>query len=227
MSNRIIGLVGFIGSGKDSVATKLVETGCVQESFAGPLKSVCASIFGWDRELLEGQSQKSREFRETIDLYWSGKLGIKGFTPRLALQLIGTDVLRDHFNKDIWLSSLEYRILQKHKNHKCVIISDCRFVNELDFIKKLGGKVYHVIRGNIPEWYDYAVKANTGDPKALHIMNTNYRHIHSSEWDWVGYEFDYVVNNNGTLEDLDSEVIKINTDYVAIEEKTHQNFDLV
>ena len=106
MSNRIIGLVGFIGSGKDSVATKLVETGCVQESFAGPLKSVCASIFGWDRELLEGQSQKSREFRETIDLYWSGKLGIKGFTPRLALQLIGTDVLRDHFNKDIWLSSL-------------------------------------------------------------------------------------------------------------------------
>ena len=58
-------------------------------------------------------------------------------------------------------------------------------------------------------------------------MNTNYRHVHSSEWDWVGYEFDDVINNNGTLEDLDSEVLKINTDYVATEQKPHQNFDLV
>lgn len=227
MSNRIIGLVGFIGSGKDSVATKLVESGCVQESFAGPLKSVCASVFGWDRELLEGQSDTSRQFRETTDLYWSKKLGINNFTPRLALQLIGTDVLRNHFNKDIWLSSLEHRIHRIHKNHKCVIISDCRFVNELDFIKKLGGKVYHVIRGNIPEWYDFAVKANTGDAKALHIMTTNYKHVHTSEWDWVGYEFDGVVNNNGTLEDLDAEVTKINTEYVATADTPHQKFDLI
>lgn len=227
MASNIIGLVGFIGSGKDSVATKLVENGCVQESFAGPLKSVCASIFGWDRELLEGKSKRSREFRETIDLYWSHKLGIKGFTPRLALQLIGTDVLRDHFNKELWLSSLEYRILQQHKNNNCVVISDCRFVNELDFIRKLGGKVFHVIRGNIPEWYDYAVKANTGDPKALHIMNTNFKHIHSSEWDWVGYEFDDVINNNGTLKDLESEVQKIGTNFTEINKKTHQKFDIL
>jgi hypothetical protein len=41
------------------------------------------------------------------------------------------------------------------------------------------------------------------------------------------YEFDDVINNNGTLEDLDSEVLKINTDYVATEQKPHQNFDLV
>jgi len=227
MANRIIGLVGFIGSGKDSVATKLVESGCVQESFAGPLKDVCASIFGWDRELLEGQTDASRDFRETTDLYWSKKLGINNFTPRLALQLIGTDVLRDHFNKEIWLSSLEYRIHKIRNDQKCVIISDCRFVNELDFIKSLGGKVFHVVRGNIPEWYDFAVKANSGDAKALHIMTTNYKHVHSSEWAWVGYEFDGVINNSGTLEDLDSEIIKINKNYAPSTPKTHQKFDLV
>ena len=84
-NNRIIGLVGFIGSGKDSVATRLVESGCVQESFAGPLKDACANIFGWDRDMLEGQSGKSRDFRETCDLYWSTKLGIKDFTPKTSI----------------------------------------------------------------------------------------------------------------------------------------------
>ena len=48
--------------------------------------------------------------------------------------------MREHFNKDIWLSSLEYRSAKTHKQNKCVVISDCRFVNELDLIKKLGGK---------------------------------------------------------------------------------------
>ena len=86
MSN-LIGICGFIGSGKDTVAKMFVEQGCVQDSFAAPLKDMCASIFGWQREMLEGDSMDSREFRETPDLYWTRKLGIDHFTPRLALQL--------------------------------------------------------------------------------------------------------------------------------------------
>ena len=87
----------------------LVEQGCVQDSFAS-LKDLCASIFGWDRDPLVGDTVDSRDFRETPDLYWTRKLNIDNFTPRLALQLIGTEIMRTHFNQNIWLDSLEYRI---------------------------------------------------------------------------------------------------------------------
>jgi len=45
---KLIGIVGFIGSGKDTVAKEFCKLGCVQDSFAAPLKDVCSAIFGWD-----------------------------------------------------------------------------------------------------------------------------------------------------------------------------------
>ena len=87
-----------------------VERGCVHDSFAAPLKDLCSSIFGWERSMLEGDTTESRDFRETPDMFWTKKLGVPHFTPRLALQLLGTEVLRNHFDQDIWLNSLEYRI---------------------------------------------------------------------------------------------------------------------
>ena len=104
----IIGITGLIGSGKDTVANLFVERGCTQDSFAAPLKDVCSSIFGWDRNMLEGDTVESRDFRETPDMFWTRKLGIDNFTPRLALQLMGTEVLREHFHKDIFQSLEEY-----------------------------------------------------------------------------------------------------------------------
>jgi hypothetical protein len=211
MSN-LIGICGFIGSGKDTVAKMFVEQGCVQDSFAAPLKDMCASIFGWQREMLEGDSMDSREFRETPDLYWTRKLGIDHFTPRLALQLLGTDIMRTHFSQDIWLNSLEYRIRRQRQDELCVVVSDARFKNELNLIKELGGVVIHVKRSELPEWYEVAVHANNGSVTAKHTMETKYRHIHASEWKWVGFEFDYEIENTGTLEDLEASVLKISSD---------------
>lgn len=211
MSN-LIGICGFIGSGKDTVAKLFVEQGCVQDSFAAPLKDMCASIFGWQREMLEGDSMDSREFRETQDLYWTRKLGIDHFTPRLALQLLGTDIMRTHFSQDIWLNSLEYRIRRQRQDELCVVVSDARFKNELNLIKELGGVVIHVKRSELPEWYEVAVHANNGSVTAKHTMETKYRHIHASEWKWVGFEFDYEIENTGTLEDLEASVLKISSD---------------
>src|SRR6056300_1741255 len=100
----IIGLIGSIGSGKDTVANMLLEGNAVKESFAAPLKDLLSTVFGWERHLLEGDTAESREFRETPDMFWSRKTGIPNFTPRLALQLVGTDVMREHFHKDVWLN---------------------------------------------------------------------------------------------------------------------------
>jgi hypothetical protein len=207
---NLIGIVGFIGSGKDTVANKFVDAGCKHDSFANPLKDVCASTFGWERALLEGDTTESREFRETPDIFWTRKTGIPNFTPRLALQLLGTDVMRNHFHQDIWLNSLEYRLRRKG-GAKCVVISDARFRNELDLIKNLGGKIIWVQREELPEWYETAKTAHE-NAISRKIMETKYKDVHESEWNWAGYDVDYVIKNVGTLEDLYKDVLKIQQD---------------
>ena len=201
----IIGICGFIGSGKDTVANMFVERGCVQDSFAAPLKDVCASVFGWQREMLEGDTVESRDFRETPDVFWTRKLGVPNFTPRLALQLLGTEVLRNHFNENIWLNSLEYRIRKQLTDAPCTVISDARFRNELNLIKEMGGVIIWVQRGELPEWFETAKTAHE-NVISRRIMETKYRDVHESEWNWAGYPADYIVNNNGTLEELAKQV---------------------
>ena len=208
----IVGITGFIGSGKDTVAKMLVEKGAVQDIFAAPLKDLCASVFGWPRDMLQGDTVESRDFRETPDMYWTRKLGIDQFTPRLALQLLGTEIMRTHFNQDIWLDSLEYRIRKNEQQDTMVVVSDCRFKNELDLIKELNGIVVHVIRDELPEWYETAVHANKGSVPAKHTMETRFAKVHASEWKWVGYDFDFVIKNSGTLEDLQTEVDSMYSD---------------
>jgi hypothetical protein len=204
----IIGLVGLIGSGKDTVAQQFIKTGCLKDSFAAPLKDACAAMFGWPRELLEGDTIESREFRETPDMFWTRKTGIDNFTPRLALQLIGTDVMRNHFNSDIWLNSLEYRI-RRANSSQSVVISDARFRNELELIHSLHGKVIWVKRGELPSWYATAESANTGNAVSRKIMQTRFKDVHESEWNWIGFPVDYIIDNNGSLEDLYEQVENI------------------
>ena len=207
---NLIGIVGFIGSGKDTVAKKFVEAGCVLDSFANPLKDLCATTFGWDRHMLEGETVESRDFRETPDIFWSKKTGIPNFTPRLALQLMGTDVMRNHFHQDIWIDSLEYRLRSKSES-RCVVISDARFRNELDLIKNMGGKIIWVQRGELPEWYDTAKTAHN-NAISRKIMETKYRDVHESEWNWAGYPVDYIIKNDSSLEDLYKDALKVQQD---------------
>ena len=132
--SRIIAICGFIGSGKDTIADYLVNNhGFRRESFANSLKDSVATVFGWDRDMLEGRSKQSREWREQVDLFWSARLKMPKLTPRWVLQHWGTEVVRRGFHDDMWVASLENRLL---KSTDDIVITDCRFTNEIKAVKK-------------------------------------------------------------------------------------------
>lgn len=204
MNNKIVGLVGFISSGKGTVADILqTKYGFTEDSFAASLKDACAPIFGWDREMLEGKTPESRAAREVPDPFWCERLGRPDFTPRLALQLVGTEVFRNGFHQDIWINSMERRLLGTQHN---IVISDVRFQNEIQLIQQLGGHIMRIRRGPEPEWFDIAQSANAGNTRSRTIMKHDYANIHASEWGWVGCEPDFLIENDADLATLEARV---------------------
>jgi len=194
----IIGICGFIGAGKDTAADYLVNFHEYRrESFAGTLKDAVAAVFGWDRTMLEGRTKQAREWREQLDLWWSERLNMLELTPRWVLQNWGTEVIRNGFHDDMWIASLENKLRKAQDN---VVISDCRFPNEIAAIRAQGGKIIWVQRGETPQWYEVAAKANAGDNEAQAWLKA--QGIHASEYSWAGTEFDAVVDNNGTIDSL-------------------------
>lgn len=204
MTKQIIGICGFIGSGKDTAADYLVNFHEFRrDSFAATLKDAVAAVFGWDRELLEGRTKQAREWREQVDPWWAERLDMPNLTPRWVLQWWGTEVCRKSFHNDIWIASLEARLRNASDN---IVISDCRFPNEIKAIKQAGGKVIRVVRNEDPEWYDVAVETNRGN---FNHMATAYPDVHASEWAWVGTNFDAVIDNNSTVDALYVQIAKI------------------
>jgi len=201
----IIGVCGFIGCGKDTVADYLVNFHEYRrESFADSLKDSVAAVFGWDRIMLEGRTKESREWREQIDPWWAERLAMPTLTPRWVLQYWGTEVCRKTFHDDIWIASLENK-LRKSKDN--IVVSDVRFPNEIKAIKNLGGMIVWVQRGALPEWYDHALQANAGSNVAINEMKI--RKVHASEWAWIGSDFDAILDNNGTIDMLFNETKKL------------------
>ena len=176
----LIGVVGLIGSGKDTVSKRLEEKhGFRRDSFAKSLKDAVSVMFNWDREMLEGNGDDSRQWREQPDEFWSKKFG-KTVTPRWVLQYFGTEVMRQHMHDAIWIDSCLSRY-----DGQPTVISDTRFQNELKTIKENKGQIILVKRGELP------TREQMQDKGA-----------HKSEWDWMGWNFDHVIDNDGSKEDL-------------------------
>ena len=206
---HIVAIAGFKGSGKDTVGNHLRKNhGFATTSFARNLKQAVCVMFGWKPSMLEGSTAASRQWREQPDTYWSEVLG-KTVTPRSIMQTVGTDVIRGKFYDNFWVASTRL-VLQN--TAASTAVTDARFRNELSMIKQLGGHTILVCRGSNPSWYAQAEWLNRQPqwlrPLLLWLL-PEVAAVHVSERDWIGWQFDYVINNNGDLDQLHARIDEI------------------
>ena len=216
----------MIGSGKDTVAEILVkEHGFTRLSFSASLKDAVSSIFIWERSMLEGDTAESREWRELEDKWWTDRLdfGIP-ITPRWVLQNMGTEIMRDNFHPDIWILSLSKTIQQTEGN---IVISDARFLNEIQLIKDMKDGLCVGVYRKLPKWLDRfyskvdnATSADLGRSfLELDLTSTINRSVlpeyakavlqelsielHQSEWEHLLFnKYDLVIDNTKSLKNL-------------------------
>ena len=192
----VIGICGLISSGKDTIADYLIkEHNFHKISFADKLKDSVATMFSWDRELLDGKTVESREWRETVDTYWTNEIG-REITPRLVLQLFGTECMRNGFYDGIWVSLTKKKILDNPDTN--YVIPDTRFPNEAKMLYEINGEVWRVKRGKDPAWFS--------EYQELGVEPTNQ---HPSEWAWAQTKFKHIIDNNGTIDELKSQVLNL------------------
>lgn len=131
---RLIGLVGKAGSGKDTLADEMGKNGWEKVAFADSLKQMCIDYLGLSHDDAYTQDGKMR-FNEM----W-------GMTNRSILQKVGTDAMRNGFDKDVWVKILQIRIRKMLAEGRKVVITDCRFDNEAQMVEDMGGLVVEVMR---------------------------------------------------------------------------------
>ena len=133
----LIGIAGKKNAGKSTIAQYLKdELGYEEVSFADPVKKITEIIYNFPYNQLLGDTPEKRQWRETVkDDIWNK-------TPREAMQLIGTDVFRKGLDENVWIKiAWRDKIKNMIDNGVNVVISDCRFPNEMDQIRKYGGKI--------------------------------------------------------------------------------------
>lgn len=219
----LIGISGQAGSGKDTCADFLVkEYDFAKVAFADPLKRICKDVFDFSDIQLWGAS----EFRNTEDTRYPRSIDSQtnGYlTPRYALQTLGSEWGRDCYG-DIWVDyalriaktineaytkeePIYYDailgLVETYDNpssepchHQGVVISDVRFLNEINKIKKNGGILIRVVRPSA------GLKGTAGMHRSEQEMN-----------DIPDSEFDHIIINNSGLDDLKTEILKIADSY--------------
>jgi hypothetical protein len=80
-----------------------------------------------------------------------------------------------------------------------IVITDCRFPNEADAIRNAGGKVIRIKRGPDPEWFDFARE------NVIHMPQV-YPEVHASEYSSAPVQFDELIVNDGTIDQLYSKL---------------------
>ena len=147
----IIAFTGKAGAGKntaslavrDLIYLNTDQTETKEFAFADTLKEI-TKLLGFTHDQLYDPVQK-----QVHDEFW-------GMTPRKALQIIGTDAMRENFHQDVWVKSLERKVkdyVDDDEVNGIALITDCRFPNEADVIKEWGGITIDIQR-KVPKEFD-------------------------------------------------------------------------
>ena len=135
----LIGFSGKKGSGKSYFADYLVNNKLfIKLSFASPLKEITKILFN-----LSDEDVKDPIKKELINPKFNA-------SPRELMQWLGTDIMREEFNKkfnysgSIWIDSVKDKVKTLLDDNKDVVIDDVRFQNEVDMIHSLGGIVINL-----------------------------------------------------------------------------------
>jgi len=179
----IIGISGKIGSGKDTCANMILDAfpqgKFAVHAFALKLKKIVAELTGTTLEM-----NISREGKAFVPpLFAPYSLG------RIQ-QLVGSG-FRQTLGEDVWVNALFSNPDIVNRN---IVITDVRYPNEKVAIEKRGGVVIRL----------------EGDPAEIREINADKRDLnHESETALDNVLFDYLIVNNGTLNDLLFELINL------------------
>jgi hypothetical protein len=172
----LLGITGYKRNGKDTITDILVRKyGYTKYSFAGIMKQCAHLIFGWSPQYIE-------ECKEIVDPCW-------GISPREFLQYFGTEfgqrglcekfpLFKKNTGRELWARALMHLIERPNK----AVIADVRFPHEAGVIREHGGKILRVFGG-----YPGCPKPDLS---------------HESEYAVDDIEFDYVLVNDETVENL-------------------------
>lgn len=169
----IVGITGKAGSGKDTVANELIcRYGFERDTLAAPIKRFVADTFRIPWLVVDGANPLARQKREEQIATWPG------WTTRKLLQFVGTELMRNNIDKDIWVKSLILRINEKPELN--YVIPDIRFPNELQGLKD-------------------AFKDDFVMVKVVRNTTVTLNGISNHESEAYDLEGDVVIENNGTL----------------------------
>lgn len=196
----IIGISGKAQSGKDTIGAiiqRLTNPGwdILEDNtweirkFADALKEIITILTGIPRADLEKievkQSTLGSEWNRSVPCNCCEECGFEKkieTTVRDFHQIIGTDAIRLYF-PNAWVNAL----MNKYKEDNKWIVTDVRFPNEADIIRKKGGILIRVIR------------VTTGD------ISTHPTEIALDDYT----EFDHIIYNHGSLEELEARLKSI------------------
>lgn len=204
-NNLLLGLTGNIGCGKTTASNYLSNNSngwsFTEYSFAKPLKEI-AIIMGFKYQEIYGTQQDKTEIND----FW----GISG---REFLQKFGTEICRDILptvilNMNLKSQSLWVRLFElfyeTYKKEKSIVVSDVRFTDEFDTIKKLGGYIIKIER----------TQNNANNTFSNHKSETGLNNIKPN----------VVIKNDCSLQDfqkkIDSVIYYANTGFLDIPNST-------
>jgi len=168
---KVIMISGKAQHGKDTTAGFLREAleadgySVLTVHYGDLVKYVCKALFGWD--------------------------GNKDEKGRTLLQYVGTDVIRTQ-DEDYWVRFIREMLAFFYGEWDYVLIPDCRFPNEVDYLKNNGFSTTHI----------RVVRDGFASPL------TPEQQLHPSETALDNSTPDYYIYNDGSLEDLREAVVQ-------------------